>query len=86
MGRHAAPPNPDLPLVILQIFERQAALGMSVNDLAKKSGYSRSNVFRLRYGKRDMSFPMIVELAQTVGLEFILVEPDIAEAIRNRKK
>jgi hypothetical protein len=56
--------------LIREIFERAFVMGLSVKMLAYRAGYSEAAVAFLRQGRTTHpQFPMVVDLAQAVGLK-----------------
>ncbi len=75
MGRPVLYPN--LPTqFLIQARHEMTEQGVSITELSRELGSSRSSLSRVLAGKHSMSFDQAKKLNKLLGLNFNLPEPD----------
>ncbi|MGH7747020.1 MAG: helix-turn-helix domain-containing protein, partial [Candidatus Dormibacteria bacterium] len=65
----SAIPSPDLPPLGQALRARRAAIGLTLEDLARLAGISAGQISRIETGRSQPSYAALVRLRDAVGLE-----------------
>lgn len=64
----ASPPDPRLHAFGMHVRGKREALGLSVEELAERSGMSFRGVIYIEHGRRNPSLTSILSLARGLGI------------------
>lgn len=64
--------------------ERRRALGMTIPQLAKRSGVSTATVGRVLRGEPSVAFGHVLAVAEALGLQLLLRSAEPVDAFRRR--
>lgn len=59
--------------VVQQLRKTRIALGMSLEELGERSGYSGCHIWSMEHGKINAKIAMVSDIAETLGMKIALV-------------
>ena len=69
-------------VIISELRERRHALGLTQEQVAKRSGVLQTNYSKVERGKTDPRFSTLQEIARALGLEVVLVPVELKDTVR----
>jgi transcriptional regulator with XRE-family HTH domain len=60
---------------------RRRALGLTQQEVAKRSGLLQTNYSKIEQGKSDPRFSTLQEIARALSLEFILIPRELIDTV-----
>lgn len=77
--RKASPTNPDALPFMHFLFAEQKRQGLTDRELAKRSGWDKTNLTLWRHNRATPSLPALLDVADVLGLELTFTHKELGE-------